>query len=103
MKICLDICCLCRPFDDQRNRKIRLEAEYVLAILERCNRDWSLVGNDVINLKKPLGPADMKQFIQSFENGSSNYPKERHQWLPEKLEDLKEDLLELQKERKVKK
>jgi hypothetical protein len=44
----------------------------------------------------------MKRFIQSFENGSSNYIKERHQWLPEKLEDIKEDLLELQKERKVK-
>ena len=54
-------------------------------------------------LKKTLGPADMKRFIQSFETGSGDYTKERHLWLPEKLEDIKEDLLEFQKKRKAKK
>jgi predicted nucleic acid-binding protein len=51
MKIYMDVCCLCRPFDDQQDRKIRLESEAVLAILERCSRDWILVGSDVIDLE----------------------------------------------------
>lgn len=49
MRIYLDVCCLCRPFDDHQNRKIRLEAEAVLAILDRCSRDWELVGSVVID------------------------------------------------------
>ncbi|GAB6285246.1 MAG: PIN domain-containing protein [Methanoregula sp.] len=49
MKIYMDVCCLCRPFDDLQNRKIRLEAEAILTILERCPRDWELVGSVVID------------------------------------------------------
>jgi predicted nucleic acid-binding protein len=49
MKIYMDVCCLCRPFDDLQNRKIRLEAEAILAILDRCNRDWKLAGSVVID------------------------------------------------------
>ncbi len=49
MKIYMDVCCLCRPFDNLQNRKIRLEAEAVLAILDRCSHDWELVGSDVID------------------------------------------------------
>jgi len=49
MKIYMDVCCLCRPFDDLQNRKIRLEAEAILTILERCTRDWELVGSVVID------------------------------------------------------
>lgn len=49
VKIYMDVCCLCRPFDDQTNRKIRLEAEAVLAILDRCSRDWDLVGSVIID------------------------------------------------------
>jgi predicted nucleic acid-binding protein len=49
MKIYMDVCCLCRPFDDLQNRKIQLEAEAILTILDRCNRDWELVGSVVID------------------------------------------------------
>jgi hypothetical protein len=49
MKIYMDVCCLCRPFDDHQNRKIRLEAEAILAILDRCGSDWELVGSVVID------------------------------------------------------
>lgn len=43
MKIYLDVCCLCRLFDNHRDTRIRLEAEAVLSILKRCSRDWELV------------------------------------------------------------
>jgi predicted nucleic acid-binding protein len=49
MKIYMDVCCLCRPFDDLQNRKIRLEAEAILTILDRCNNDWELVGSVVLD------------------------------------------------------
>lgn len=49
MKIYMDVCCLCRPFDDLQNRKIRLEAEAILTILDRCSNDWELVGSVIID------------------------------------------------------
>jgi hypothetical protein len=54
-------------------------------------------------LTKTLGPVDMARFIQSFETGSGDYTKERHDWLPDNLDDVKTDLLERQKKRKAKK
>lgn len=49
MKIYMDVCCLCRPFDDFQNRKIQLEGEAILAILDRCSGDWELVGSVIID------------------------------------------------------
>jgi len=48
MKIYFDVCCLCRPFDDQTSNRIRMETEAVIAILKRCVDDWDLVGSEVI-------------------------------------------------------
>lgn len=44
----LDVCCLNRPFDDQRQDRIRLESEAVLTILLMCEKeDIQLVESDV--------------------------------------------------------
>jgi len=48
MKVYLDVCCLCRPFDDQNMNRIHLEAEAVKEILMRCRQDWTLVVSDAI-------------------------------------------------------
>ena len=48
MKIYLDVCCLCRPFDNHRDTRIRLETEAVLAILKRCSLDWELVTSSAV-------------------------------------------------------
>lgn len=48
MKIFLDVCCLFRPFDDQRFHRIRMEAEAVIAILNGGMEGWELVGSEVI-------------------------------------------------------
>jgi predicted nucleic acid-binding protein len=48
-KVYLDTCCLNRPFDDQTQMRVRLEAESVLAILARIeNGDWIWIGSDVL-------------------------------------------------------
>lgn len=48
-KIYLDTCCLHRPFDDQTQERIRLEAEAVLAILSRIEKgQWDWIGSDIL-------------------------------------------------------
>lgn len=52
MLIYLDVCCLNRPFDDQSQERIRLEAEAVLLILSRCQQhQWRLVGSEAIDFE----------------------------------------------------
>ena len=51
-KIYLDVCCLNRPFDDQTQARIHLEAEAVLMILAQCEAgDWEWIGSEVIDLE----------------------------------------------------
>jgi predicted nucleic acid-binding protein len=48
VKIYLDVCCLCRPFDNHHETRIRLETEAILAILKRCSLDWELVTSTAV-------------------------------------------------------
>jgi len=48
-RIYFDVCCLNRPFDDQRQDRIRLEAEAVLLILGRCEAGtWQWLSSAVV-------------------------------------------------------
>jgi predicted nucleic acid-binding protein len=38
VRVYLDLCCLNRPFDDQRQIRIRLESEAVFAVLDQATR-----------------------------------------------------------------
>ena len=51
VKIYLDVCCLCRPFDDQKMNRIHLEAEAIKEILMRCTHDWTLVASDAVSFE----------------------------------------------------
>jgi len=42
MKVYLDVCCLCRPFDDQSVYRIRQETDAIKEILSRCDNGWEL-------------------------------------------------------------
>ncbi|MBW4606048.1 MAG: PIN domain-containing protein [Hassallia sp. WJT32-NPBG1] len=56
--IYLDVCCLNRPFDDQTEERIRLEAEAVMLILNRCqNTQWQILGSEVIDDELEQTPA----------------------------------------------
>lgn len=49
MKIYLDTCCLNRPFDDQRQPRVRLESEAVTLILEKIHQqEWEWAGSEVL-------------------------------------------------------
>lgn len=51
MKVYLDVCCLCRPFDDQKTDRIHLEAEAIKEILMRCTQDLTLVTSDAVSFE----------------------------------------------------
>src|ERR1044071_9007529 len=48
MKLYLDVSCLNRPFDDQRQARVRLESEAILFILEQVDADkWQYVASEM--------------------------------------------------------
>jgi predicted nucleic acid-binding protein len=52
MRVYLDVCCLNRPFDDQTQDRIRLEAEAVVLILRHLeSKDWEWIGSEVLDLE----------------------------------------------------
>ena len=49
MKLYLDVCCWNRPFDDQSQNRVRLEAEAVLSILALAQADEvEIISSDII-------------------------------------------------------
>ena len=52
MKIYLDVSCLNRPFDDQSQTRVRLEAEAVSIILEECELgEWQQVSSQMAKIE----------------------------------------------------
>jgi predicted nucleic acid-binding protein len=49
-RVYLDVCSLNRPFDDQQQDRVRLEAEAVLLILKRCESgEWQWISSAVVS------------------------------------------------------
>ena len=49
-RVYLDVCCLNRPFDDQTQARIRLEAEAVLIIIGQCESgQWEWVTSEAVD------------------------------------------------------
>lgn len=58
----LGACCLNRPFDDQSQPRVRLEAEAVLIVLARCKqRDWEWLGSTVLEFEVAQDPDPARQ------------------------------------------
>jgi len=47
MKLYLDVCCLCRPFDHLQSHKVFLESEAVHTIFDLCKYEHILVSSQV--------------------------------------------------------
>ena len=51
-KIYLDVCCWNRPFDDQTQTRVHLEAEAILAIVSEIERgDSQLLHSEIVDLE----------------------------------------------------
>ena len=49
MKVYFDVCCLNRPFDDQKQDRVHLEAEAILSVLKHIDEgNWKLVSSDAV-------------------------------------------------------
>jgi predicted nucleic acid-binding protein len=48
----MDVCCLCRPYDDISQERIYFEAEAVLSIISRCESgEWTLISSGIIDFE----------------------------------------------------
>ena len=57
MRVYLNVSCLNRPFDDQRQSRIRLEADAVGMILERIDEgDWTHISSEMAIIKISANP-----------------------------------------------
>ena len=64
MKIYLDVCCLNRPFDDQAQDRIHLEAEAILSILNHSRTaGWIVIGSDAIDYEISKMPDHDKRLM----------------------------------------
>ena len=62
MKIYLDVSCLNRPFDDQGQTRIRLEAEAVNLILEKADTGrWTLVSSQMAQIEIAATPNEERR------------------------------------------
>lgn len=66
--IYLDLCCLNRPFDDQHQPRVRLEAEAVLGLVQLAKRgELRLIGSEVLDLECSRTPdADRRRKVEVF-------------------------------------
>jgi predicted nucleic acid-binding protein len=66
--IYLDLCCVNRPFDDQHQARVRLEAEAVLGLIQLARTDilkW--IGSDVRDLESSRNPdTDRRRKVEAL-------------------------------------
>jgi predicted nucleic acid-binding protein len=61
LTVYLDVCCLNRPFDDQSQARVRLEAEAVLLVLDRAERGTcTWLSSEVVEMEVSRNP-DVKR------------------------------------------
>jgi predicted nucleic acid-binding protein len=74
-KIYFDVCCLNRPFDDQNQTRIRLEAEAILMALNRCEAgDWKWIGSEVIDFEiKQIPDPERRRRTQALASHAREY------------------------------
>lgn len=64
MRIYFDVCCLNRPFDDQMQIRIHLEAEAILSIFNYSRTaGWIVIGSDAIDYEISKLPDDDKRLM----------------------------------------
>lgn len=73
MKIYLDNCCLNRPFDDQKQLRIKLETEAKLNIQERIfKKEIELTWSYILDFENAANPFEQRRYaISSWKNHAS--------------------------------
>lgn len=68
LKIYLDVSCLNRPYDDQSQLRIRLEAEAVALIVSNIeDGKWVMVSSEIVDVEvNAIGAVDRKKKVQAL-------------------------------------
>jgi predicted nucleic acid-binding protein len=62
VKVYLDVSCLNRPFDDQTQARVHLEAEAVALILARCESgEWQQVSSEIARIEIDANPDEVQR------------------------------------------
>lgn len=74
-KIYLDVCCLNKPFDDQLQDRVRLEAEAILLILKRSEKnEWIWIGSSVVDYEIEQTPnAECKRRVRGLASQANQF------------------------------
>jgi predicted nucleic acid-binding protein len=66
--IYLDLCCMTRPFDDQHQARVRLEAEAVLGLVQLARLgELTWIGSEVLDLECSRNPdADRRRKVEAL-------------------------------------
>ena len=77
MRIYLDVCCLNRPYDDQGQDRIHLEAEAIITILKHIeSKEWSWISSGVVNYEiSQTSDEERKGRLRSLVRWSSVFVK----------------------------
>ncbi len=75
MKVYFDVCCLNRPFDDQKQDRVHLEAEAILSVLKHIDEgEWELVSSDAVIYEiNKTADAERRERLLSINNSAQSY------------------------------
>jgi Mg2+ and Co2+ transporter CorA len=89
--IYLDVCALCRPFDDQSQMKIKLETDCIFIILEKIKSGqykmlFSKIHNfEIGEIEEKEEREELLQFLKKYGNEEKNISKE---WINTRILEL---------------
>ena len=79
----LDVCALCRPFDDQSQMKIKLETDSIFLILEKIKAGkfkmlFSKIHNlEIKDIQEKEEREELLQFLEKYGNEEKNINQEK--------------------------
>ncbi len=83
MRLYLDVCCLNRPFDDQRQDRVRLETEALVIVFDRCaSGEWQWISSDQVNLEigRTPDPERRERLLLAVSNANEVVTLEPHRF-----------------------
>jgi predicted nucleic acid-binding protein len=75
LKIYMDCCCFCRPFDDLSQHKVSFEREAVLSIINSCESGlWDIFRSDVLEdeILKIVNPIKQQKVLMLYSSATLN-------------------------------
>ena len=74
IRLYLDTCCFNRPFDDQKQLRVRLESQAILLVLESVTRGaWALVGSDAVDAEIAIRDPKRRRRVMNLADAETEH------------------------------